>query len=107
RTVPVNPLLASRIAALVDPHGSRRRGTPIPRLGVDARPEGNPAAGDRTAGGKGRLVGTVQISAERRRRLSRWLERNRHHWVPVVAGGAGRNWAPPHPRGSPRAPGLA
>ncbi len=41
---PVDPRLGSRIAALADARGPSRGGASISRLGVDGRPEGNPAA---------------------------------------------------------------
>jgi Major Facilitator Superfamily len=83
--------LGSGIAALAHPPGPPRGGAPIPRLGADGRPEGNPAARGRSAGREGCLARIVQISAERRGRLSRRSERDRHHRVPVVAGHAVRH----------------
>src|ERR1700730_17571657 len=88
---PADPRLGSRIAALADARGPSRGGASISRLGVDGRPEGNPAAGGRAAGRKARLARIVQISAERRCRLSRRPERDRHHRVPFVAGHAVRH----------------
>src|SRR5690349_11360284 len=90
---PADPCLGSRIAALADPRGAARGGPPISRLGVDGRPEGNRAAGNRATGREGRLARIIQISAERRCRLSCRPERNRHHRVPFVAGYAVRDGA--------------
>src|SRR3974390_2588108 len=70
--------------------------TGIPRMGVDGRPKGNPVAGSRAAGREGRLARIVQISPERRCRLSRGSERDRHHRLPFVAGHAVRHGAACH-----------
>ena len=78
---PPDPRLGSRIGALADPRGSPRGGAPISRLGVDGRPKRNSGTGGRSAGREGCLARIVQVSAERRCRVSDRPERDRNHRV--------------------------
>ena len=82
--------------------GPPRGSAPISRLGVDGRPEGNPVAGGRPAGRAARLARVVQISAERRSRLSRRPERHRHHRVPAYGRSRCSSWCCTSRRRRPR-----
>ncbi len=62
-------LLGAGIAALADAEGPARGGAQIAGLGVDGRSEGDRPADDRSRGREGVVVGTVQISPQRHRRL--------------------------------------
>ena len=88
---PPDPRLDSRIGALADPRGSPRGGAPISRLGVDGRPKRNSGTGGRSAGREGCLARIVQVSAERRCRVSDRPERDRNHRVRIVASYAFRH----------------
>ena len=103
RLEPLDPRLGAGIPALADPRRPPRGSAPIPRLGVDDRPEGNCAAGRRSAGREGRLARAVQISAEHRGRLPGRPYSDRRRRVRAVAGHAVRHAAARHPGSRPRA----